>query len=333
MRRFALPCLGLAWLLTLLPGPVAAVEPGPLEQLIRSRLSTLRARAGVHAIHVPTGREIAINADDPMNTASVIKIPIMMLAYLDAEAGLLNLDERRELTLDDYRRGTGLLQTFTPGLQPTLRDLVRQMIITSDNIGTDISLAKVGRTRLNDRLAQAGFAETRMNLTTAALAKAFFVLADPKFESLTDREVFELQFPPVSSEELERISERIATEPAFWLGRTTAREMTRLLFHLLKGNVASPSSTEQMLEILRGQLYDSRLPRFIKDRAAVGHKTGDIPPFVLNDVGIIFHEGGPTVVAIFVNDNQGTTLQVEEIIGGIAEDLVTAWSTTDPAAE
>lgn len=82
-----------------------------------------------------------------------------------------------------------------------------------------------------------------------------------------------------------------------------------------------------MLEVLRAQLYDSRLPRFIKERAIVGHKTGDIPPFVLNDVGIIFHEGGPTVVSVFVNENQGTTLQVEEIIGRIAEDLVTAWSS------
>ena len=336
MRRFVLSYLGLAGLLTLLAGVAAAAEPStpsPLEELIRSRLSTLRARASVHAIHVPTGREIAINADDPMNTASVIKVPIMMLAYVDAEAGLLNFDERRELTLDDYRRGTGLLQTFTPGLKPTLRDLVRQMIVASDNIGTDISLAKVGLNRLNELLAQAGFPQTRMNSTTAALLKTFFVLADPKFESLTDREVFELKSPPVSSEEFLRITERVASDPAFWLGRSTAREMARLLFLLLNGDVASASSTEQMLEALRGQFYDSRLPRFIKDRASVGHKTGDLGPFVVNDVGIIFHEGGPTVVAVFVNENQGTTLQVEETIGRIAEDLVTAWSATDPVTE
>lgn len=110
MRRLVLSCLGLAGWLTLLAGPAVAADASPLEALIRSRLSTLRARASVHAIHVPTGTEIAINADEPMNTASVIKVPIMVLAYRDAESGLLDLDERRELTLDDYRRGTGLLQ-------------------------------------------------------------------------------------------------------------------------------------------------------------------------------------------------------------------------------
>jgi beta-lactamase class A len=329
IRRVLCFCFGLAGLLALLIPPAAAevLTPGPLESLIRARLSTLRARASVHAIHVPTGTEIAINADEPMNTASVIKVPIMMLAYADAEAGRLDFDERRELTLDDYRRGTGLLQGFTPGLQPTLRDLVRQMIVTSDNIGTDISLAKVGRTRLNTLLAQAGFPETRSNMTTGELFKTLFVLADPRFASLTDGQVFEMGVPPIPEDELQRLVERLAREPELWLGRSTAREMTRLLLHLVNGDVGSPSSTQQMLDLLRAQLFDSRLPRFIKERAVVGHKTGDFPPFVLNDVGIIFHEGGPTVVSVFVNDNQGTTLQVEEIIGRIAEDLVIAWSS------
>jgi hypothetical protein len=47
---------------------------------------------------------------------------------------------------------------------------------------------------------------------------------------------------------------------------------------------------------------------------------------VPNGVGIIPPRGGPTVVSVFVNEDQGTTLPVEEIIGRIAEDLVTAWS-------
>ena len=83
----------------------------------------------------------------------------------------------------------------------------------------------------------------------------------------------------------------------------------------------------EMLDILRGQFYDSRLPRFIKEQALVAHKTGEAPPYVINDTGIIFHEGGPTVVTVFVNQNQGTVLEVEEVIGQIAKDLVSAWGT------
>jgi beta-lactamase class A len=268
---------------------------------------------------------VAIDADEPMNTASVIKVPIMIQAYRDAEAGRLDLDERREVTPDDYRLGSGLLRTFTPGLQPTLRDLVRQMIVTSDNIGTDIALGRVGLAWVNALLARLGYRQTRLNMTTADLFRRLFVLADPKYRTFTDRELCELGVPPVPPDALPRLLEQLARDPANWLGRSTAREMSRLLLQLLGGELASAATTEEMLDVLRGQFYDSRLPRFITEQATVAHKTGEIPPYVLNDAGLIFHEGGPTVVSVFVNENQGTVLGVEETIGRIAEDLVRAW--------
>lgn len=298
-----------------------------LEAQISSLVTPLQARVGVYALHVPTGREVVVNADEPMNTASVIKIPIMIVAYRDAEAGVLNLDERTTVTLDYYRRGTGLIQTFTPGLQPTMRDLVRQMIVTSDNIGTDITLSRVGLTRVNTFLTQFGYQQTRINKTTADLFRRLFVLADPQYSTFTDRELYELGSPPLPPAESQRILEQIAREPAEWLGQSTAQEMSRLLLQLLQGELASVATTEEMLDVLGGQFYDSRLPRFIKERASVAHKTGDIPPYVLNDTGIIIHEGGPTVVTVFVNQNQGTVLQVEETIGRIAEHLVNAWGS------
>jgi len=292
---------------------------------ILTRLSTLNARVSVYAQHVPTGREVAINADEAMNTASVIKIPIMVLAYRAAEAGLLDLDARQEVTLDDYRRGSGLLQTFTPGLQPNVRDLVRQMIVTSDNIGTDIALGRVGLAQVNALLAQLDYQQMRLNHTTADLSRRVFALADPQYRTFTDRELYELGEPPVPPDALQRIVEQIARDPADWLGQSTAREMSRLLRQLLGGELASAAPTKEMLGILRDQFYDSRLPRFIKEKATVAHKTGEIPPYVLNDTGIIFHEGGPTVVTVFVNQNQETMLEVEETIGRIAEDLIHAW--------
>jgi hypothetical protein len=220
---------------------------------ILSRLSTLNARVSVYAQHVPTGRDVAINADEAMNTASVIKIPIMVLAYRDAEAGLLDLDERQEVTLDDDRRGSGLIQTFTSGLQPTFRDLVRQMIVTSDNIGTDIALGRVGLAQVNALLAQLDYQQMRINRTTADLSRRVFVLADPKYRTFTDRELYELGVPPVPPDEFQRLVEQIARDPADWLGQSTAREMSRLLLQLLGGELASAAPTEEMLDIWRGQ--------------------------------------------------------------------------------
>ena len=50
-----------------------------------------------------------------MNSVSVIKIAIMVLAYRDAENGRLNLEERYLLRPQDKRRGSGVLQVFADG--------------------------------------------------------------------------------------------------------------------------------------------------------------------------------------------------------------------------
>ena len=139
------------------PAPaIPAAAPTNLEATIRARLDSLQAHGTFYAKQLSTGREVAVRADEPMNTASVIKLPVMVLAFRDAEAGRLNLDERYTIRAEDVRRGSGLLQTFGVGLQPTFRDLVMQMIITSDNTATDIMIGKVGLARVNRLLDSLG---------------------------------------------------------------------------------------------------------------------------------------------------------------------------------
>src|SRR6266536_6157281 len=70
------------------PAPGASVAPpGNLEATIRARLDSLPAHSTFYAKQLSAGREVAVRADDPMNTASVIKIPVMILAFRDADAG------------------------------------------------------------------------------------------------------------------------------------------------------------------------------------------------------------------------------------------------------
>src|SRR3954466_15222420 len=164
----------------------APVEAPTLEETIRARLDSLQAQSSFYAKHLVTGREVAIRADVPMNTASVIKIPVMILAFRDADAGRLNLDERHTITADEQRRGSGLLQTFAVGLQPTYRDILTQMIITSDNTATDIMIAKVGRERVNQLLDSLGYRQTRLIMSTGQLFRSLWTGLDPKYASMTD---------------------------------------------------------------------------------------------------------------------------------------------------
>lgn len=296
-----------------------------LQATIAGRLAALDAQSSMYARDLRTGREVAVRADQPMNTVSVIKIPIMVLAFRDAESGKINLDERYTIGPEDLRRGTGLLTTFAVGLQPSYRDLITQMIITSDNTATDIMIRKVGLDRVNRMLDSLGYRETRLRMPVVQLFRGVWEQVDPKYHALTDREVYD-KAPPNDSGAAARSFMYLA-DSTRWFGRTTAREMSRFLEQIQKGELADQQSTRAMLAILRRQFYFSRLPQRIRFRAAIGHKTGDWPPIIGNDVGIIYAASGPIVVSVFTNQNRGDFFDLEATIGLIAKDLLDAWGT------
>lgn len=298
--------------------------PEDLQARVESRLDGLDAISSVYARHLPTGREVAVRADQPMNTLSVIKIPVLVQAYRDAESGRLDLDARIEVTPEDMRRGSGLVQTFAPGLQPTLRGLVTQMIITSDNTATDMVIRAVGLERVNALLEAEGYTDTRLKYTTGDLFRMVWELADPAHAALTDREVFDRGFP--SDPEASARSFAFEGDSTAWLGRTTAREMSRLLEQIYNAELAGGESTNEMISIMQRQLYSSRLPQRVQwQGVGVAHKTGDWPPIAGNDVGILYYDGGPTVISVFTNQNRGDFFELEATLGLIAEDIVNAW--------
>ncbi len=266
-----------------------------------------------------------MRGDELMNTLSVIKIPILALAFRDSEAGKLDLAARYTIKPEDRRRGSGLIQAFAPGLNPTYRDIVTQMIITSDNTATDIMIDRLGLERVNELLSERGYRSTRLLATTGDLFRRVWEMQDPSLRSLSHAEVFERGFPndPGASDR----TFAFEGNPKEWLGQTTAKEMSKLLEEIYNAELATRTSTDAMISILRRQFYRSRLPRFVRfEGVAVAHKTGDWPPVAGNDVGILFHKGGPTIVSVFINQNEGDFTKLEETIGQIASELVAEWS-------
>ena len=100
-----------------------------------------------------------------------------------------------------------------------------------------------------------------------------------------------------------------------------------MLEQLERGELADSAGTAWMRRHLLDQMYNSRLPQRISTRypVSIGHKTGDIPPVIGNDVGILYTPKGPIVVAVFTNENRGDFFLVASTIGHVARDLVEAW--------
>ena len=293
-------------------------RPG-LQRLLEAELARFPGRAGIWVRHLPLGEEAAVRADDTFNSASVIKLPVLVLAFQMADRGELSLAERITINAADFRGGSGILRYNDPGLQPTLRDVLLQMVITSDNTATDIAIDKVGGVdKVNAWLRQNGYADAlKLNMTTGDLFAHYNALPQGANRN-----------------------EKTNADRSYWLGEITPRATGRLLEAIQRcsdgrapapGAAASPAapapaiasqkSCADMMRMMRAQQAGSRrLPHFVN--VPVAHKTGDFPPVLANDVGIIFARSGPIVVAFCGNAIEGPYGEAEDRIGRIAQLIV-----------
>src|SRR5213593_4162734 len=121
-----------------------------IERITRS----VNAKWGIYIKCVETGEEIALNADETMDTMSVIKIPLMVEAYRQIEAGKFSLTDRVTITDSAKRPGTGVIRSMDAGANLTIKDLLTLMIIVSDNTATDLMYEKVGGVEPVNRLME-----------------------------------------------------------------------------------------------------------------------------------------------------------------------------------
>ena len=279
-----------------------------LQRLLDAELARFPGRAGIWVKHLTTGDSAAVRADEAFNSASVIKLPVLALAFRNADDAKLSLAERVTITAADVRGGSGIFRFNDPGLQPTWRDVLLQMVITSDNTATDLAIRKVGGVEpVNAWLRANGYGDAlELNMTTGQLFALYGALPQG-----TNR------------------NEKTNTDRKYWLGSVTPRGTGRLLESIQRCSdgtvtgtpIASKASCADMVRMLRAQQSgDRRLPHFLN--LPVGHKTGDFPPVIANDVGIIYARSGPIVVAFFGSAIEGPYAEAEDRIGRIAQIIV-----------
>src|SRR5688572_31353641 len=103
-------------------------QPSPLQNLLTRSASEFPGQAGIWVKHLTTGETAGVRDAEMFNSASVIKIPVLVLAFQMADKGALNLDERLLIRKEDIRGGSGIFRYHDAGLQPTFRDVLLQMI-------------------------------------------------------------------------------------------------------------------------------------------------------------------------------------------------------------
>ena len=162
----------------------------------RSRAVQVPLSAGVYVKHLTTGEEAAVRADDAFSSASIIKLTIMVRAFQLVDQKMLNLDERVPIRRADLRDGSGVLQYHDLGQTPTIRDLITEMVITSDNVATDLMVTRVGGVdSLNAWLKRSGFSRLSMVARGHVYRRKILALVNPAFDTLTAEETTGLNTP------------------------------------------------------------------------------------------------------------------------------------------
>ena len=234
--------------------PALGGDPSSLEERIAPIAKAHKGKIAVAVKGLRTTDEYYLNADEPMPTASLIKLAVMVDAYWQAEEGKVGLDKMLKLTQDDKVPGAGVLtDSFSPGSTFALRDAVRLMITVSDNTATNKVLDEIGIASPGERMASLGLKNTKIN---AKVFKGSTTSIDP-----------------------ERTKK-------YGLGSTPARETVRLLEMIHLRKVASEKGCEEMLGILQKNQDNAMIVRFLPAGTSVAHKTGAVSN-ARTDAGII----------------------------------------------
>ena len=247
----------------------SAAHAQSLAERLQPLISAHEGEVAVAVKHLTKGESFAYKADEPMPTASLIKLPVMVEAYRQANEGKIKLAETVTFEEDDKTPGSGILSTqFSPGATFTLRDAIRLMIAYSDNSATNLVLEKIGLPATNELMEKLGYSNTKVHA---------FV------------------FRPMSSIAPERSRQ-------FGLGSTTAGEMIRLVEAIHGKTIVTPEACDAMLDHLR-QCQDKRLSKLLPPGTKVAHKTGSVAA-VRTDAGLIETTGGPIAICVLTRNNK-----------------------------
>jgi beta-lactamase class A len=265
MPFLAVTAIAAAILSTPIQTAPARPDPGldSLAARIQARVAASPgAVVGVAFSDLEGGGELFVNADESFHAASTMKVPVMIEAFRQIDAGRLRLDQGILLVNQFGSIVDGSSYSLDPsddsdsslyarvGERVPLRELVDRMITRSSNLATNAVIAIVGAQNANATAHRLG--ARRMNV----------------LRGVEDTKAYE----------------------AGRNNTTTARDLAALLTALERGEAATSASSDSMRSILLRQEFNDRIPAGLPPGTRVAHKTGEITA-VAHDAAIVYLPG------------------------------------------
>jgi beta-lactamase class A len=291
--------------LALLSVGLSALSSQAAGPSLQARLEAMagrhRGRVSLYAKNLKTGAVVAIAADEPVRSASTIKLGILTEAFRQVRAGRLKLADPVVMKEVDQVKGSGVLAYLRTPLTLTLEDVLTLMMIESDNTATNLAIDRFGLAAVNSGFAAAGLQGSRLY-----------------------KKVYQPAEEPLPPE-----------QKTFGLGKTTAREMGLLMEGILRCDLGDAALCGRMQEMMKGQQYRNMIPRYIEagvdaseSGAIAGDKVGALDA-QRSDVGFVLSAEGPLVISAFTDRNEDQRWvcenEGETLIARMSKALFDAW--------
>ncbi|HSG40768.1 MAG TPA: serine hydrolase [Thermoanaerobaculia bacterium] len=239
--------------------------------------------------HLGTGATFFHNEDESLHAASTMKLPVMMALFQAVDAGEMRVDE----PLPVRNEFQSIVDASTFSLDPKedgdpelyeavgsvrpLEELIRRMIVRSSNLATNLLIEKIGPSRATDILRSLGAYRMRV------------------LRGVEDQKAFD----------------------AGLSNTATARDLEILLTALAGGKAFSASSTEKMLDILKAQEFNEKIPAYLPKGTAIAHKTGDITG-IHHDAAIVYPAGEEPYVLVILTSGYKDEKEANGVIAEIS---------------
>lgn len=232
-----------------------------IKEKIGGLIDNLRGTAGVAIKDMSTGDVVSFNEEAIFPAASIIKLSILWELFKRIDGGEIDLKD--EFVLEDSHKvgGFGILKELHSGLSFTIKDLACLMIVLSDNVATNILIDILGMDRINASIKKNGMKDTSL--------KRKMMDAEAKEKGLDNY--------------------------------TSPRDTSTILEKYIRSEELFRSSRDTIIDILKRQQCNNKLPVYMPPEKVLAHKTGDLPG-TEHDAGILYAGREPIIIVVMTKD-------------------------------
>lgn len=285
----------------------ASSGPRPPASPLASRLEPYFHRQGVTIAvayrNLGTGAAFVRLETESLHAASTMKVPVMMALFQAVDSGEMRLSDPIPVRNEFESIVDGSKYALDPkedgdaelyealGQTRPLEDLIRRMIVRSSNLATNLLIEKIGASRANDVMRNLGAYQIR-------------------------------------------VLRGVEDDKAYRAGlnnKVTAKDLAIALTALAKGETFTPASNAKMIEILKAQEFNEKIPAYLPKGTPIAHKTGDITG-IHHDAAIVYPPGEAPYVLVVLTDGFQDEKEANRVIAEISRVVWQNRTLTSPAA-